>query len=219
MPLTDAERRRLAEDVTAAVARIAPAWTEGNAHDPGITVVQILAYVLEDLRQRREPLDADGLALVRRIGENLAALAETGAGDDPGVPSLTRAGYFDGQLLGADDFRTEQEYVRARLGRRNRPLQGSGVATGLEVHTDGDRVVVAPGLALDAAGEEIELAAPIDVAIPPGLTRPYVLVRTERARVSVEATLAAEAVALARLRQVRGAWRLDPSFEPPRARR
>lgn len=51
----------------------------------------------------------------------------------PQAPDLVRLNYFYGQLLGVQDFRTEQEYFRAKLKLLNRCLHGHGVVCGLEV--------------------------------------------------------------------------------------
>lgn len=80
-----------------------------------------------------------------------------------------RVRYFDGQLLGVDDLRAEQEYHRSMRYLHNR-LHGSGVASGFDVVVDGGDVRVGPGLAIDAAGREIVLteAERLDAsAVPP----------------------------------------------------
>lgn len=49
------------------------------------------------------------------------------------VPDLKRLNYFYGQLLGAEDFRAEQNYFREKLKLHNRCLHGYGVVCGLRV--------------------------------------------------------------------------------------
>jgi hypothetical protein len=49
------------------------------------------------------------------------------------VPPFDRLNYFYGQMLGALDFRTEQDYFREKLKLHNRFLHGYGVACGLLV--------------------------------------------------------------------------------------
>jgi hypothetical protein len=75
MPLTEAERAQLANDVRAAIARTAPQWTDHNSSDPGITLLQALVYALEDLRGRSEPFDAEARALAARIAACAGELA------------------------------------------------------------------------------------------------------------------------------------------------
>lgn len=79
-----------------------------------------------------------------------------------------RVRYFDGQLLGVDDLRAEQEYHRSMRYLHNR-LHGSGVASGFDVSVEGSEVHVGPGLAIDAAGREIVLTetACVDASVVP----------------------------------------------------
>lgn len=81
-----------------------------------------------------------------------------------GFRALERPRWFAGRLLTADDLRAEQDYLIDRLRRRNRLFHGWGVAVGLRVSIDrssatGPSVVVAPGVAIDCAGNEIVLAS------------------------------------------------------------
>ena len=49
------------------------------------------------------------------------------------MPELRRVHYFHGQLLGVQDFRTEQAYFRAKHQLHNRCLHGRGTVCGLRV--------------------------------------------------------------------------------------
>lgn len=49
------------------------------------------------------------------------------------VPEFKRLNYFYGQMLGAADFRAEQDYFREKLKLHNRCLHGYGVVCGLGV--------------------------------------------------------------------------------------
>jgi hypothetical protein len=49
------------------------------------------------------------------------------------LPEFERLSYFYGQMLGVQDFRTEQAYFREKLKLHNRCLHGYGVICGLEV--------------------------------------------------------------------------------------
>ncbi len=49
------------------------------------------------------------------------------------APPFERLNYFYGQMLGHDDLRREQEYVRGKLQMHNRCLHGHGIACGLWV--------------------------------------------------------------------------------------
>jgi hypothetical protein len=110
---------------------------------------------------------------------------------------LRRVRYFAGQLLDADDLQAEQDYVVARLNRRNRLLHGAGIVSGLDVALEagaGDpaEVVVAPGLAFDPAGREIHVEAPCRLALPASDAAQAVLLRfVERRCASVPSAAAA----------------------------
>ena len=64
-------------------------------------------------------------------------------------------------LLGVDDFETEQAYHRGKGRLHNAWLHGEGVVWGFRVELDAERgeISVHPGLALDAAGRELNLEA------------------------------------------------------------
>ncbi len=246
MPLKDEARAALTRDLRKAVLRVAPDWTGGNAHDPGITMLQLLAFVLEDLQHRSATLDPHGRRLARALAEQAAALAGTAtmvdAGDCP--PGLRRVNYFAGELLGVDDFRTEQDYLRDRLARRNRLMHGAGIVDGLAVTvtTDPDaHVVIAPGLAFAPDGNEIALGSPSVLPLPASGSEAILLVQlayrevpshpvvaaatTQPSRIveTCAATLAAlpdaDSVGIARVLRVRGRWRIDPKFTAARVRR
>ena len=103
---------------------------------------------------------------------------------------LQRLNYFDGQVLGADDFQAEQEYHRNKHRRHNLHCHGVGVVQGLRVSTTKEKahwsVVVEAGVAIDAMGNEVHLCTPAKVQLPEALTRIQVGIRfSERLRGSV----------------------------------
>ena len=134
MPLNDKQRAALACDLQRAVARVVPDWTDLGTHDPGVTMLQLLAFTLDDLQHRHATLDPHGRLLARDVASRAAALAAAldAASDDCGG-GLARVDYFTGMVLGSDDFSAEQDYFRNRLNRLNRLLHGSGVISGLGV--------------------------------------------------------------------------------------
>ncbi len=93
------------------------------------------------------------------------------------MPDLTRLRYFHGQLLGAHDFQTEQDYFREKLKLLNRCLQGYGTVCGLKVvkpkpeHKCGEsaeseassEVWIECGFALDCEGNELIVHHPISL--------------------------------------------------------
>jgi hypothetical protein len=174
MALTEKQWTTLARDLERALQRVAPEWTDANVHDPGVTVLEVLCYALTDLKYRSGAPDDRMRVLLRTVAERASALAAPAAAsdvhDDCG-PGLQRVNYFFGQVLGVDDFSTEQQYLRERLKRHNRLLHGAGIASGLGVTLEqdsaGGRITIAPGLALDPTGNEICVEQSVDLALPP----------------------------------------------------
>ena len=76
-----------------------------------------------------------------------------------------RLRYFDGQVLGAQDFTDEQHYVLDRQRRYSRFLNAAGIVDGLEVTLATAQVTVAPGTALDAQGRQVVLSDPRTVSL------------------------------------------------------
>jgi hypothetical protein len=84
-------------------------------------------------------------------------------GSDPSLPGdpFSRPRYIYGQLLGADDFTTEQRYHLLRARLRNALLHGSGVVCGLDITgattttPPATQLRCTPGLAIDALGRDI----------------------------------------------------------------
>ena len=251
MPLTDKQWTGLARDLQRALTRVAPEWTDTGPHDPGITVLELLAFVLDELQSRSNALDPRARLLVLRVAERASALATawaTAPDDRDGAGALKRVNYVSGMLLGVDDFRVEQDYFRTRLNRHNRRLHGSGIADGLAVTVeDGSQVTLAPGFALDRHGNEICVDAAVVLVLPaqtaalfvqlsyveqpcgrvpvantdpPDTTGGETTAQASRIAETFNASLATEpsvdAVVVARLRQVRGRWRVDTGFKAVR---
>ena len=244
--IDDKRWRALAQAVRREVVRRFPDWTGGNAHDPGVTLIELFTFLAENLLYR--PIGARRrTAVARRLVGVASVLATIGVERaERTAEGPLRVNYFFGQLLDVDDFTAEQNYVREKFRRRNRRLHGSGIVTGLDVSTDRRggvaRVVVAPGFALDRRGEEIEVPRRTALALPTKGTALFVHLRyAERLRrptpalgksrptearpysrveetfeISLAPSRDARAVTLARLTRVRRNWILDPRFEPPR---
>lgn len=162
MPLSDDEWAALARDFRRAVARSAPEWTNSKTGDPGITILELFTFVLDNLVYRTGAATPRVRALAEEVVRRAAALAAgpgTGDADDDCGGGLRRVRYFSGKLLDASDLQAEQDYLLDRLSRRNRLLYGSGIVDGLDVTVasdgDGPHVEIAPGLAFDLRGREI----------------------------------------------------------------
>ncbi len=79
------------------------------------------------------------------------------------IPRLERVNYFYGQMLGVNEFRSEQGYFHAKQRLHNRYLHGYGVVCGLEVVPCGpDEDPCAPRV----------VTPPVVTAPPPGTTTP-----------------------------------------------
>jgi len=84
----------------------------------------------------------------------------------PRLEGPDRVNYATGVLLGAEDFQAEQDYHRGRLARALAYAMGQGTLAGLEVEhqaetaTASERLIVAPGLAIDRLGRMIEVIRP-----------------------------------------------------------
>lgn len=76
-----------------------------------------------------------------------------------------RPRFFDGRLLTAADLQSEQDYFRGKLRLHNRFAHGWGIVSGLDVSQDQGTVLIAPGLALDCAGNELVLPEPERIAL------------------------------------------------------
>ena len=182
--IDDKRWRALAQAVRREVVRRFPDWTGGNAHDPGVTLIELFTFLAENLLYR--PIGArQRTAVARRLVGVAGVLATIGVERaERTAEGPLRVNYFFGQLLDVDDFTAEQNYVREKFRRRNRRLHGSGIVTGLDVSTDrrggGARVVVAPGFALDRRGEEIEVPRRTALALPATGTALFVHLRYAR---------------------------------------
>ena len=221
-----------------------PAWTELNESDPGITLIEIFAFLAEGLSFRADPMPDRGSSAVRRAAAALAALRRDRG---PCGESLERPSFFDGRLLDAATLTAEQDYHREKLRRHNRALVGYGVVSGLEVRVEpasgsgGDRVVVEPGYAIDRTGEEVPMPCvarlpppskgdaafvtlrfwetPSSAVPTPGETATADSVIEEVCVIGIHAEVTPPGVALARLVRSEGRWQVDPAFAPPRVTR
>ena len=79
---------------------------------------------------------------------------------------IVRPRFFEGMILTADDFQTQQEYHRNKLQMHNRCFHGCRVACGLEVNLRRNSVYINPGMAIDCHGNEIVLSEPVKISLP-----------------------------------------------------
>jgi len=218
-----------------------PEWTDRNESDPGVTLLEVVAFLAESLLFRANEFPERGRAAALRAA---AALAALGRACESGCESLKRPLFFSGQLLDAATLTAEQDYHREKLRRHNRTLLGYGVISGLAVRVEpttdsgGSRIVVEPGHAVDRFGEEISLPCGATLAVPGQGDSAFVTLRfwehacppsptagpiptgmprvEEACIIGVSPAVVAPAVALARLVRSEGRWQVDPAFVPPR---
>jgi hypothetical protein len=237
----DATARALLAVIKPVMEQTQPGWTSFNDADPGITLLQLFAWIAESLlyRSTTDPELRRRAALA--AASNLVAVASTCAMDRE---TLKRPHFFDGQLIDAATLQSEQAYYREKHRRHNRHLHGFGIVSGLTISIqanadrDTDRIVVEPGCAIDGYGEEITVAEPIRLALAVAGDAAYVSLRhwdhpcasvpldgapsvvcTEEVCVmSVVGDISPPNVTIARLVCADGHWVVDAAFTPPRAR-
>jgi hypothetical protein len=217
---------RLAHDLAGIVRTHFPEWTGGASDDPGVTLLEVFAFLGELLVFRAQKLPDDA---GNRVSELAAiALAALRTTDCPGGP-LRDVRYFGGRRLRAQDFTVEQDATRP-LRRLLRALHGYGIVEGLDVtvHEGGDgeagRVTVGAGLAITRSGDIVELPQATDLAPPADGDHAYVTLRpggcgSGRGEIVSAGEVDATGIALARIVRTTSAWALDPTFAPERVRR
>jgi hypothetical protein len=164
--------------------------------------------------------------------------------------SLKRIRYFHGKVLSAEDFTVEQEYQLEKFRRHNRYLHGYGVVTGLEVSissssSDGFKVVISPGYAIDALGREIVIPALYEEALvctdkathvclhyreretdlvgvvgeagdDAGLFESSRIEESFEIRFETNYPCSEDGIQLARLKRKKARWKIDKKFQRPR---
>jgi hypothetical protein len=242
---TDTDWDQLTLDLSKRVAAFAPDWTDPQSGDPGITIVELLAFVTESLLTRTDATP-EVAARLRHVAAELERIAASRCSDG----TLTRPRYFYGKVMTPQDFEEEQDYVRTKHRRHNRLLHGVGIVSGFGVSLgteDGELViVVSPGLAIDPTGEELVVCERVTVRLCPEETARYVTVglverpvdpvpapagpgaagsETEASRIEESAEVAvvddvpADRLVVARLIRDGDAADIDASFAPARVRR
>jgi hypothetical protein len=239
--LNDDELRALASEFAASLSRYAPGWTDKQNADPGITLVELFAFLAENLLARGKAIPEREYATLARVLDQLASLRCPACTSTNG---LTRPRYFSGQLLSAADFQAEQDYMRTKMRRENRCLVGAGVVSGLGVAldpasaaNDDPTITVEPGCAIASDGEQLTLCAPLRCTLRTQLSAGYVTLRyferavspspvpsespepsriAEGVAVDFQSEASGQGVAIARLERAAGVWRLDSRFQPAR---
>jgi len=229
---------QLVDELRGVVRRYSPDWTDSNTSDPGITLLELFAFLTEDLLFRADQTPERWRPYLVELMSRLSRLEDVIESNLPRVcrrPKRVR--YFPGQLLSADDLTTEQDYFRGKQKIRNKLLLGYGVASGLRTTVAGGAVTVSPGLALAPRGNEIIVDRSTTLKIP-GVREPvfllleYVEKETdpvpagdgmEASRIeegywlSFRSVPSSDAVPLAKLARRSGRWQLSHGFRVPRS--
>jgi hypothetical protein len=243
LSLEQSGHRDLARVLREWAAVHAPDWTDANDADPGITLLELFAFLTESLEARSDAMSERARLSAARLARSALALA--GNNGLAQGSALARNRYFSGRLLGAEDFQLEQNYVRERLRRHNRALHGTGVVCGLQVSVQpdgqsGEQVVVQPGVAIDPYGEEIEVPCAASASLPEAgsqlsvmltqaerLTHPVAASDDEPVQftrieetfaLQVAATVGQNGIVLARLIRTTDGWKVDEGFAVARVR-
>jgi hypothetical protein len=215
-----------------------PDWTDFNDHDPGVSLLELMAWLAETGLYRLNAVPEAGQAAATRLRAALAGLSAVSAA--PCEP-LARPNFFNGLLLDAATLSEEQSYLRAKSRRHNLHLHGWGVVQGLAVSLDSGgssgqaRVHVGAGFGIDASGEEVHVCKDVQVRLPQTPRRllitlrhhdllsdpvPSATRRQDFARVcdvsviGLVSELAYPAIPLGTLDARDGQWRLEEAFKP-----
>jgi hypothetical protein len=96
--LSDRTLAAIVADVRRHLKVLAPEWTDRNSRDPGVTLVELLAWVAEQLLHRADAIsDEMFLPTSRLTALLLAALADTKAGH---CGALKQLQFYEGRHFG-----------------------------------------------------------------------------------------------------------------------
>jgi hypothetical protein len=237
------DMQSLTSELREIVRRVDPDWTGYDTSDPGVILLELLAWLAETVIYRANAVPEQGRRAAMRAVVALTTLRGP-CGQAEAV--LVRTRFFAGQLVTPADLQLEQDYHREKHRRHNLALIGAGIVSGLDVSVEASTDVpdghirVAPGYAIDACGEEIALGRGAEIALPqageqlivslrhqdvpcapvPSPSGETVFSRIEEACVvALVDAVAKPAIALARLLRSEGRWAVDRSFVPQRAPR
>lgn len=219
-----------------------PEWSHFNHADPGITLIQLLAWVAEGMLDRSDAGFDERRKTVLRIVRAMTNAAGVCANEDE---LLKRPHFFAGQLLDAATLQMEQDYHREKVRRHNRNLHGFGIVSGLGVRVEtttdpnGGRLVIDPGYAIDPCGEELVLPACVHVPLPSSGDAAFVSLRhwdhpcahtpsrpdsiaarciEEACLISIAGAVPARGLAIAQLVRADTRWSVDVAYLPQRSR-
>ncbi|HWZ73598.1 MAG TPA: hypothetical protein VN326_19255 [Casimicrobiaceae bacterium] len=232
--------RALVAAIEPIIERTQPGWTRFNGTDPGITLIELFAWVAEGLLFRSGGYSESRRKAVLSAVADVTAIAH--ACEIEREP-LKRPSFFVGRILDAATLQSEQDYHIEKHRRHNRNLHGFGIVSGLEVRVDatagadGDCIIVDPGYAIDRCGEEIAVSERVRLTLPADGDAAYVSLRhwdhpgaqvpsqgtveagdiEEACAIAVVRDVSPPALAIARLVRFDGHWSVDSAFVRTRA--
>jgi hypothetical protein len=240
--LNDEQQRQLVSELVAAAKRFAPDWTSHARSDPGITLLDLFAWLCEVIDYQLDRASDSKTDLLKHLIAKLLAMC-------PGTcttSDLTRPRFFNGQLLTAADLQAEQDYSRKMMRRHNRCLCGTGIVTGLRVAPDSSLstkdkpvITVAPGCAIAPDGQQLSVCEALRCVLRARCSAGYVMLQyferaidpvptpagppefsriEEGVAVAFEEKPLGQGVAIARLKRKYGRWILDRQFHPRRVK-
>jgi hypothetical protein len=241
--LTDEQQRQLVSELVAAVKRFAPEWTSHSSSDPGVTLLELLAWLSDIFYYQLDRASDSKTDLLKHLIAKLSALCPSTCT----TSDLTRPRFFNGQLLTAADLQAEQDYSRKMMWRHNRCLFGTGIVTGLRVTLDSSSstkdepvITVAPGCAIAPDGQQLSVCEALRCVLRARGPAGYVVLQyferaihpihpvptpsgppecsriEEGVAVAFEEEPLGQGLAIARLKRKPGRWVLDRQFHPPK---
>lgn len=160
---------------------------------------------------------------------------------------LKRVNYPAGMVLTQDDFLAEQQYFRDRLNLHNCYLHGHGIVAGLDVSLSNNVLKVSAGYAIDPQGNDVILPVDQLGPFPATGASAYLVLHWAERETDLlpslnsndegESMMASRmeeygmleyetnkskasqtGVVLARLKKIRGKWKVDKQFHAHRVR-
>src|SRR5262245_4534501 len=176
----DVQQRQLVSELVAAVKRFAPSWTNKSNVDPGTTLLELFAWLSDQIDFRLNCDSGTKSDLLRHLIGKLSAMNRKTCT----TCDLTHPHFFNGQLLTAADFQSEQDYTRKKMRLHNRCIFGAGIVGGLRVTVDSGCskknepvITIAPGCAIDPCGEQLSVCEAFRCVLRARTSSGYVVLR------------------------------------------
>ena len=90
------------------IERVPHNWTDAHQHDPGVALLELFAWLADQLASRMDQVSDEGALASARLA--LAALALLRDRRQPAGSAIARVSYFEGKILDEKDLSTEQAW-------------------------------------------------------------------------------------------------------------